>query len=200
LAFTLKTCLIGYAIGASMGLLLGILTGEFRWFSTAIMPYISALQSLPKLTLAPLMIVWFGIGEPSKIATAALLTFFPLMINTYTGLMSVDPDMIDMMRSLNATRVQIFLKVRFPNSLPLIFTGLQMSIVYALLGTMLGEFLAGDTGLGMQIRDSLYTMETASMFSMMFLLTITGFVLQEIIRIIKRHLVFWSEMIELAST
>jgi NitT/TauT family transport system permease protein len=200
LAFSLRTCLVGFSLGALAGLAIGTLNAEFPLFSRAFMPYISALQSLPKLSLAPLMIVWLGIGDPPKIVLSAILTFFPLLINTTTGLQGVDPMMLELMRSLKASRWQTFRMVKFPGALPLVFTGLQMSIVYALLGTMLGEFLAGDKGVGMLIRTAVYTMETPDLFSMMFLLAAAGFAMQHVVRLVRRRVLFWAEQIEIAAT
>jgi NitT/TauT family transport system permease protein len=200
LAFSLRTCLLGFSVGALAGLLIGTLNAEFPLFKRAFLPYISAIQSLPKLSLAPLMIVWLGIGDPPKIVLSAILTFFPLLINTTTGLESTDPMMLELMRSLKASRWQTFRMVKFPGALPLVFTGLQMSIVYALLGTMLGEFLAGDKGVGMLIRTAVYTMETPDLFSLMFLLAAAGFIMQQAIRLVRRRVLFWTEQIEIAAS
>ena len=106
-----------------------------------LMPYAFALQSLPKVAIAPLVVIWFGFGDGSKIAIAALLSFFPVLINSFTGLRAVEPERLDLMRSLSATRFETYRIVKLPNAAPFIFAGLDMAVVYALLGAIVAEFL-----------------------------------------------------------
>ena len=138
----------GLVIGSTLGLVLGSLMAESRLIEKLIMPYAFALQSLPKVAIAPLIVIWFGFGDGSKIAIAALLSFFPLLINCFTGLRAVEPERIDLMRSLSASRFETYRIVKLPNAAPYIFAGLDMAVVYALLGTIVAEFLGAQQGHG----------------------------------------------------
>ena len=126
---TLSNAAIGFFIGVGLGLVLGSLMAESRIVERLLMPYAFALQSLPKVAIAPLVVIWFGFGDGSKIAIAALLAFFPVLINSFTGLRSVGPERIDLMRSLSATRFETYRIVKLPNAAPYIFAGLDMAVV-----------------------------------------------------------------------
>src|SRR6188474_494939 len=141
IASTLANAAMGFVIGSILGLLIGSLMAEFRSVETVLMPYAFALQSLPKVAIAPLIVIWFGFGDGSKIAIAALLSFFPLLINSFTGIRAVEPERIDLMRSLSASRFETYRIVKLPNAAPYIFAGLDMAVVYALLGAIVAEFL-----------------------------------------------------------
>src|SRR5688572_7919379 len=123
---TLRGAFGGYLIGCSAGILLGILISEFKVLERILLPYAVGLQSLPKVAIAPLILIWFGFGVTSKLVIVSLLTFFPLLINTYVGLSLVDRDYLLLMRSLNANRLQVLLKVKLPAALPMIFAGLDL--------------------------------------------------------------------------
>src|SRR5204863_9799387 len=133
---TLSNAATGFGIGTAMGLLLGSLMAESRTIEKLLMPYAFALQSLPKVAIAPLVVIWFGFGDGSKVAIAALLAFFPVLINSFTGLRSTEPEKLDLMRSLSATRFETYRIVKLPNAAPFIFAGLDMAVVYALLGAI----------------------------------------------------------------
>src|SRR6476469_9775297 len=148
---TLSNALLGFAIGASLGLVIGSLMAEFRPVETALMPYAFALQSLPKVAIAPLIVIWFGFGDGSKIAISALLAFFPMLVNSFTGLRSVEPEKVELMRSLSATRFETYRIVKLPHAAPYIFAGLDMAVVYAFLGTIVAEFLGAQQGMGVVI-------------------------------------------------
>ena len=136
IASTLANAAMGFVIGSIFGLLIGSLMAEFRSVETVLMPYAFALQTLPKVALAPLIVIWFGFGNGSKIAMAALLAFFPLMVNSFTGIRNTEPERIDLMRSLSASRLEIYARVKLPSAAPFIFAGLDMAAVYALLGLL----------------------------------------------------------------
>ena len=127
-------------------------------------------QAMPKVALAPLIIVWFGLGITSKVVNAGLVCFFPLMINTIVGLRSADEDRISLMRSLAASPLQIFAMLRVPNALPYIFAGLEIAMIFALIGAIVGEFVGAQSGLGMLIQSMNFTMDVAGQFSVLLIL------------------------------
>jgi NitT/TauT family transport system permease protein len=190
--YTLSEALAGFVIGSVSGIVLGTLIAQSRFMGKVFLPYIVAFQSLPKVALAPLLIVWFGVGITSKVVIVAMLTFFPLLVNSIAGFESVDRDVLEMMRSLRATRWQIFVKVRFPSALPFIFAGLSMAIVYSLIGAIVGEFIGGRYGLGIMITQMSSTMNMQGVFSVFVVLSLIGIVLYLIMRCIERRVVFWT--------
>jgi NitT/TauT family transport system permease protein len=196
LASTLRGALTGYAIGCTAGILLGILVAEFKLLERILLPYAIGLQCLPKVAIAPLILIWFGFGGTSKTVLAALLTFFPLLINTFVGLSLVDRDYLLLLRSLRATRLQTLVKVKLPAALPMIFAGLDMSAVYAILGAIVAEFVGSDAGIGVMIIQAQFTNDTASVFAALTVLAVTGIILHSIVVTINKRLVFWTRTAE----
>lgn len=189
---TLRGALAGYLIGCSAGILLGILVAESRVLERVLLPYAVALQSLPKVAIAPLILIWFGFGLTSKVVIVALLTFFPLLLNTYVGLSLVDRDYLLLMRSLRANRRHVLTKVKLPAALPMIFAGLDMSTVYAILGAIVAEFVGADAGLGVMILQAQFTNDTASVFAALVVLAAVGFGFHSLIQWLGHRLVFWT--------
>lgn len=193
IASTLANAAMGFVIGSILGLLIGSLMAEFRSVETVLMPYAFALQTLPKVAIAPLIVIWFGFGNGSKIAMAALLAFFPLMVNSFTGIRNTEPERIDLMRSLSASRLEIYARVKLPSAAPFIFAGLDMAAVYALLGTIVAEFLGAQRGIGVTIVQAQAVTDVAGVFAALIILGALGILLHLIIRAIKRRIVHWDE-------
>ncbi|MGZ4302443.1 MAG: ABC transporter permease [Gaiellaceae bacterium] len=157
--YTFKEALGGYALGCGLGILVALLFAAWRVLSSAFMPYAVAANAIPIIAFAPIMNNWFGLLNPfSKMAIAAVLCFFPVMINTLRGLTSVHPSSIELMRSYAAGRVSLFRRVRIPNALPYMFTGLKIATVLSMIGAIVGEYFGGPTeALGVKIlNDSSY--------------------------------------------
>ncbi|GGF51206.1 ABC transporter permease [Azorhizobium oxalatiphilum] len=190
---TLKNAFIGLAIGSGLGLTLGSLMAESRVIEKLLMPYAFALQSLPKVAIAPLVVIWFGFGDGSKIAIAALLAFFPMLINSFTGLRSVEPERIDLMRSLSASRFETYRIVKLPNAAPYIFAGLDMAVVYALLGTIVAEFLGAQQGMGVVITQAQAVTDVAGVFAALVILGAMGILLHGIVRGMEARIVHWGD-------
>jgi NitT/TauT family transport system permease protein len=146
---------------------------------------------MPKVALAPLIIVWFGLGLTSKVINAALVAFFPLMVNTIVGLRSAEEDRINLMRSLAASRTQIFFMLQLPNALPYIFAGLEIAMIFALIGAIVAEFVGAEKGLGMLIQSMNFNMDVAGQFSILLILSLLGLVLNGIVTLARRRLLFW---------
>lgn len=193
LASTLANAAQGFVIGAVFGLLLGSLMAEFKAVETLLMPYAFALQTLPKVAIAPLIVIWCGFGDGSKITMAALLAFFPMMVNTFTGIRTTDPERIDLMRTLSASRIESYFMVKLPTAAPYIFAGLDMGIVYALLGTIVAEFLGAQSGIGVAITQAQAVTDVASVFAALILLGATGIVMHAVVHTLKHRLVHWNE-------
>jgi NitT/TauT family transport system permease protein len=193
IASTLANAAMGFVIGSIFGLLIGSVMAEFRSVETVLMPYAFALQTLPKVAIAPLIVIWFGFGNGSKIAMAALLAFFPLMVNSFTGIRNTEPERIDLMRSLSASRLEIYARVKLPSAAPFIFAGLDMAAVYALLGTIVAEFLGAQRGIGVTIVQAQAVTDVAGVFAALIVLGALGILLHLSIRAIKRRIVHWDE-------
>ncbi len=190
---TLKNAALGLLVGGGLGLLLGSLMAESRTVEKLFMPYAFALQSLPKVAIAPLIVIWFGFGDGSKIAVAALLAFFPVLINSFTGLRATDPEKIDLMRSLSATRFETYRIVKLPSAAPYIFAGLDMAVVYALLGTIVAEFLGAQQGMGVVITQAQAVTDVAGVFAALVILGAMGILLHGLVRRAERRIVHWGD-------
>jgi len=190
---TMSNALLGFAIGAVLGLLFGSLMAEFRPVETAVMPYAFALQSLPKVAIAPLIVIWCGFGDGSKVAMAALLAFFPMMVNSFAGIRASELERLELMRALSASRLETYYLVKLPSAAPYIFAGLDMGIVYALLGTIVAEFLGAQEGMGVAITKAQAVTDVAGVFAALVVLGITGVLLHLIVRWIERSIVHWAD-------
>jgi NitT/TauT family transport system permease protein len=189
---TLAETLLGFFIGSSVGLLLGMAISQFRLLECTLRPYIIAFQSLPKVAVAPVIVLWFGFGMTSKVLIVCLLTFFPLLVTSMAGFKAVDPERIDLLRSLSATRWKIFWKVKFPSALPYVFAGLDMATVFSVVGAIVGEFVGAQRGLGVQILQMNFAMDIAGTFSVFALLSAMGVGMYLLLQRIKRWVLFWA--------
>jgi NitT/TauT family transport system permease protein len=189
---TFANAAVGFLIGCGLGLLLGSLMAEFRTVEKLVMPYAFALQSLPKVALAPLIVIWFGFGDGSKVAISALLAFFPILINSFTGLRSVEPEKLDLMRSLSASRLETYWLVKLPHAAPFIFAGLDMAVVYALLGAIVAEFLGAQQGMGVVITQAQAVTDVAGVFAALVILGVVGVTLHSAVRRIEHRVVHWA--------
>jgi NitT/TauT family transport system permease protein len=152
--FTFREAVAGFAIGCTAGFLVAVVVARFRLLQAAVLPYAVAAGAIPIIAFAPITNNWFGVtGMASKIAIAAVLCFFPVMVNTMRGLTSVHPSSIELMRSYAAGDLAVFRRVRLPSSLPFLFAGLKVATVLAMIGAIVGDYFGGAPGaLGVQIR------------------------------------------------
>lgn len=193
LAYTLQAMLVGYVAGCGLALVLGALLAESPTAERVLMPYLVALQSMPKVALAPLIIVWFGFGLTSKIVMVALVCFFPMFVNTVTGLRQADPALIEMMKAYSGSRWLVFRRVRVPAAAGPIFAGLQIAIVLSLIGAVVAEFISSTQGLGYLINAAAVSLETNVMFAALISLACIGIAGSALIRALHRRLVFWDK-------
>jgi len=188
---TLSETLLGFVLGTSLAFLLGTVIALSRPVEYFLYPFVVMFQAMPKVALAPLIIVWFGLGLASKVVNAALVAFFPLMVNTIVGLRSAEEDKVNLMKSLAATRTQIFWMLQLPNAMPYIFAGLEIAMIFALIGAIVAEFVGAQSGLGMLIQSMNFTMDVAGQFSVLLLLSLLGLVLNGIVIGVRRRVLFW---------
>lgn len=188
---TLTETVLGFAVGCSFAFVLGTCVALSRRFEYYLYPFIIMFQSLPKVALAPLVVVWFGLGLTSKVVNAGLIAFFPLMVNTIVGLRSADEDRINLMRSLAASPVQIFWMLRLPVALPFLMAGLEVAMVFALIGAIVAEFVGAQRGLGMLIQNLNFNADVAGVFSILLILSFLGLILNQAILFVRRRVLFW---------
>jgi NitT/TauT family transport system permease protein len=188
---TLSETLLGFVLGTSLAFVFGTLIALSRPVEYFLYPFIVMFQSMPKVALAPLIIVWFGLGLASKVVNAALVAFFPLMVNTIVGLRSAEEDKVSLMKSLAASRTQIFWMLQLPNAMPYIFAGLEIAMIFALIGAIVAEFVGAQAGLGMLIQSMNFTMDVAGQFSVLLLLSLLGLLLNGIVIGVRRRVLFW---------
>jgi len=191
LKYTLLETLLGFIVGSALGFFLGTAVAMNRYVEFFFYPYIIMFQSLPKVALAPLIVVWFGLGLTSKVINAALVAFFPLLVNTMVGLKSADEDRVSLMRSLAASDQQIFWMLRLPNALPFVMAGLDVAMIFALIGAIVAEFVGAQRGLGMLIQSMNFNMDVSGQFSILLILSLVGLILNRIIMLIRRRVMFW---------
>ncbi len=165
---------IGFILGALLGLLVGVVLGLSPTTESVLSPYILALQIAPKVAFAPLFVMWLGYTIYPKILVALLIVFFPIMVNVLSAIRTVDPDMVNLVRTLNASRWQIFRLVEFPSSLPALFSGLRIGATLAVIGVTVGELVGGNKGLGFLLVDAEGQGNTAGVFVAIFGLTVIG--------------------------
>ncbi|MEP9352437.1 ABC transporter permease [Xanthobacter sp. KR7-65] len=181
----------GLLIGASLGFLLGVVVSEFERVGRLFFPYLVAIQSLPKVAVAPLVILWLGFDVESKVVLVALITFFPVLINTLSGLAIVDAQRMDLMRILRASRWQTFRFVRLPSATPAIFAGLNVAVILALTGAIVAEFVGAQRGLGVLLLQAQTNLDTAGMLVILVMLAIIGMTANTLVRVIERRATSW---------
>jgi len=191
LVVTMREVLIGFAVGSLVGFILALVISEFRPVRTIVYPYVIGLQSVPKTALAPMFLIWFGFGIESKVALVVSTVFFPVLINTLSGIERTDPDQLDLLRAYCGRRWRIFLRVELPSALPALFAGLELAIVLAMIAAVVSEFLGAVGGLGYRILTYNTNLDMAGEFAALAVLSVIGFVLHAIVRIVGQRVVFW---------
>jgi len=188
---TLYETVAGFFLALLIGLPLAILVVYSSILKNTIYPILLVFQSVPKVAIAPLFLIWIGYGEMSKVLIAAIVAFFPIVVNTATGLESVEAEILELTHSLHATKLQVFFKVRFPWALPYIFSGMKVAITLAVIGAVIGEFVGSDKGLGYLILAASGEMNTALIFGVMAILALIGIVTFTAIDLLEKLICPW---------
>lgn len=193
---TLFEAVAGLVIAGAASILLAVGIVHFKLVQRTVYPYAIATKVIPIIAVAPLLTVWFGFGIQPKIATAVLVSYFPILVNTVKGLQSADRQMVRLMRSLFATRYQIFTKISIKYSLPYIFAGFRISSTLAVIGAIVGEFVGADRGLGFFLVIAQADLDVEKMFVGVALCALLGLILFLLVVVIERYLLFWHESSE----
>jgi len=189
---TLYETVAGFALAIVIAFGCGVLIAELPVLRRVLMPYLIALNAAPKIAFAPLILVWFGFGMSSKVVMAALVAFFPPLVNVIAGIAGADPQKLRLMRSLAASRWTTFVKVKLPDAMPVIFAGLKTAIVFSVVGAVVGEFVGADAGLGHVIKQTDYQLDVALTFALIVLLSLMGILLFYAIELIESRVLFWT--------
>jgi NitT/TauT family transport system permease protein len=189
---TLKEILIGFGIAVGSALLSAVLITQFRAVERVLFPLLILTQTIPKVAMAPLLIVWFGIGISSKVLTVALIAFFPLLINAILGFRSAAYEQVEMLRSFGASRMQVMRHLQIPSALPHIFAGLEVAVILSVTGAVVAEFVGSSEGLGYLIQASNFTLDVARTFAVIVVLSAIGIALHAVVVRLGKWLVFWT--------
>jgi len=189
---TLWTTLAGFAIATVFGLLLGIAVGWHRALYAGIYPVLIGFNSIPKVAVVPVLILWFGLGEIPAVLTAFLISFFPIVVNVATGLATTEPELEDVLRALGATRVDVLTKVGLPRSLPFFFASLKVAITLAFVGTVVSETVASNDGIGYLMMAAGSSMRMPLVFAGLFVIGVMAMVMYEFFAVLERRMTGWA--------
>lgn len=189
---TFFEALSGFVLAFTMAMFIAILMTQSRIAEKILYPYVAALQSMPKIAIAPLVILWFGFGLESKVVLAALLCFFPMLVNFATGLRATEELRLRLLHVLDASPWQVIWLVRLPSAMPFLLAGIELGAIYAMLGAIVGEFVGARAGIGYWLMQMNATMDTAGSFALLGVLAAYGILIQRLLRYARRKLLFWS--------
>lgn len=191
LSITLYATAVGFVIGVGVGFVLGLLFGRYRFVADVFDPYITAIYSLPKIALAPLYIMWFGIGLASKIAVSATIVFFVVFLNTFSGVREVNPLYINSTQIMGASQWQVMRTVIIPSAAAWVIAGLKVSVPYALVGTVIGEFMSANRGIGFVIAQASGLFDTTSVFTGLIVLAVVGALINSALKLVEGWVLRW---------
>lgn len=184
----------GFLLGGSIGFVVGLFLGRFEYLAKILDPFLMAFYSLPKAALAPLFILWFGIGMDMKVILAASIVFFLVFLNTFTGVRQVSRELVAIMRLMGATERHILAKVVIPSAITWVFAGLRLSVPYALIGAIVGEIIAANRGLGYLLSHATGQFDAAGTFAALFAIMVLAVLLNISVNFIERKLLPWKEI------
>ncbi|MGW4338544.1 ABC transporter permease [Rhodococcus koreensis] len=188
---TISETLIGFGLGSVLGIPVGLMLGRYMIFRAVSMPFLTALNALPRVALAPMFILWFGIGPESKVYLVASVVFFIVMVATESGIRTIDPDFIMMGRAIGSNERDIFIKIVLPASVPSLFSGLKLGAVYALLAAIFGEMLAADHGWGRKIALESQSFQPGAVFATLVVVVTFSLTFNSLMSAAERWLLRW---------
>ncbi len=190
--FTLVNTLLGFGLGVAGGLLLGAVIGSSDLAYRGLYPLLIGFNSVPKVAITPILVLWMGIGQPPAIATAFLLCFFPVAVNVATGLATVEPEMVDLLRSLGASRLDVLRKVGLPRTMPYFFASLKVAITLAFVGAVISETIASNAGIGYLMLQASSQFRVPLMFAGLSVIALMGIAIYGLFAMAERRLTGWS--------
>lgn len=188
---TMSVTVLGFVPGALIGALTGFLFGWFRTLGRVLEPFVLALYTLPKIALAPLFVLWFGIGTLPKVVLAAVLVFFLVFFTTFQGAKSVDRSMLEMGYLMGGGKLPVVRKIVVPTSAVWMFSGFKIALPYALIGAVVGEFIAATEGIGFMIKNATNEFNTAGVFAGLVVLMVLATLLTQILRLLEMKILHW---------
>ena len=188
---TATEAFVGFLLGATAGVLVGVLLGRLHFLADLLQPFILAFYSLPKIALAPLFILWIGIGMQMKIVLTGTVVFFLVFLNTFTGVRSVSKELEAILYLMGANERHVLSKVVLPSAIAWVFTGLRISVPYALIGAIVGELIAANRGLGFLLANASGQFDTAGVFAALLVIMLLAFVLNGLVRLLEIWLMPW---------
>ncbi|MFD8805493.1 ABC transporter permease [Streptomyces sp. NPDC059597] len=189
--YTLYEALLGWFIGVAAGVVLGIALGRVAFLADLLGPYIKVLNSIPRIVLAPVFLIWFGLGPASKVASAVVLVFFPVFFNAFQGAREVDRNLVSNARMLGASDRQITLQVVIPSATSWIFTSLHVSFGFALIGAIVGEYIGATRGIGLLVAQSQGTLNSAGVYAAMVILAVVALLAEGLLTFAERRIFRW---------
>ena len=190
---TLYRTMLGFAIAVVAGGVLGVAIGSSRLIYRGLYPVLIGFNSVPKVAVVPVFVIWFGTGAVPAVLTAFLVSFFPIAVNVATGLATVEPELLDVLRSLGARKCQILIKIGLPRSLPYFFASLKIAITLAFVGTIISETVAGSAGIGYLMMAATANFDTPLVFAGLFVIAILGIVMYAIFAVAEQRMTFWAK-------
>ncbi len=188
---TMKATMYGFFLALLLGIPIAVAVSSFRWIHLMFYPLLVALQAVPKVALAPILLVWLGTGMESKLAIAWLVAFFPIVVDTAAGLQSTPRDLMELSRSLKSSRWQTFYMVQFPAALPFVITGAKVAVTLAVIGAVIGEFVGSSDGLGFLLLSATSQINTSLAFAALFALSVLGMLAYLLVVIVEKLLSPW---------
>lgn len=188
---TMKATLYGFGLALLLGIPIAVAVSLFRWVHLMFYPLLVALQSVPKVALAPILLVWLGTGVESKLAIAWLVAFFPIIVDTAAGLQSTPKELLELARSLRSSRWQTFTMVQFPAALPFVITGAKVAVTLAVIGAVIGEFVGASEGLGFLLLSATSQINTALAFAALFALSVLGMLAYLMVVLFEKLIAAW---------
>ncbi|MFO1098348.1 MAG: ABC transporter permease [Xanthobacteraceae bacterium] len=189
---TLWTTMAGFALAVVFGIFLGLIVGWSRTIYRGIYPVMIGFNSIPKVAIVPILVVWFGIGEVPAIITAFLISFFPIVVNVATGLATMEPELEDVLRALGARKLDIMLKVGIPRTQPYLFGSLKIAITLAFVGTVVSETIAANAGLGFLMVQAGSNFQMPLVFAGLLLLAVEGIAMYAVFAAVETHFTRWA--------
>jgi NitT/TauT family transport system permease protein len=190
---TLLRTLLGFAIAVVLGVVLGLAIGSSRLVYGGLYPVLVGFNSIPKVAVVPVFVIWFGIGTIPAVLTAFLVSFFPIAVNVATGLATIEPELLDVMRSLGAKKRKILMKVGLPRAMPYFFASLKVAITLAFVGTIISETVAANKGIGYLMMAATANFDTPLVFAGLTVIAVMGIVMYALFAAVEQRMTFWAK-------